>query len=114
MNEEIKKPKNLAECFRCLDGIIKESPDSEWFKNSEEKDAVSQSHHGLGQWIRNNWELWKEDSDLYQYFNKLGLHHSDDMSGVVLTSYHRHLNKKELELDGQINYYIDFWKKNSK
>ena len=113
MEEEINKPTNLSECFKCLDDIFKDSPDSDWFETSGESEVIAQSHHGLGQWIRNNWNLLSEESTLYQYFKKLGLKHADDMSGVILTSYHRHINKKELGLDEQIRQCIEFWKNNS-
>jgi len=49
---------------------------------------------------------------LCEYFTKLGLSHADDMAGVILTSYHRHLNEKDLNLDTQINHYMEFWKNN--
>lgn len=115
MNEKIK-PTKLSECFSLLDNIFSEAPDGDWFKEAEEEDAIAQSHHGLGMWIRNNWDLYKKDGPLYEYFTKLGLTHPDDMSGVILTSYHRHINNKEICLDGQIKYYIKFWKneKNNK
>ena len=109
---EIVKPIKLSECFKQLDEILNEAPDGDWFKEAEEDDAVNQSHHGLGTWIRNNWGLWEEDGQLHKYFTKLGLQHPDDMSSVILKSYHRHLNNKELGLDEQIKYYIKFWKKN--
>jgi len=112
-NKEIVIPKTLSECFEQLDGILKDSEDRDWFKSAEENDAIAQSHHGLGEWIRNNWGLWKGDNELHKYLLKLGLSHADDMSGVILTSYHRHLNKKELDLDAQINHYMDFWKNNA-
>ncbi len=110
-NEELINPKTLSECFEHLDGILEKSEDIDWFKGAAENDAIAQSHHGLGAWIRNNWGLWKGDNELYEYLKKLGLTHADDMSGIILTSYHRHLNKKDLDLEGQINHYIEFWKK---
>lgn len=103
-------PTKLSECFVQLDEILREAPDGDWFKEATENDAIAQSHHGLGTWIRNNWGLWEEDGQLNKYFTNLGLKHADDMSGVILTSYHRHLNEKELELDEQVKYYIEFWK----
>lgn len=112
MSEEIKIPNNLLECFEQLDAILIDSEDKDWFKSAEEEEAVAQSHHGLGRWIRNNWGLWSKESKLYDYLFKLELSHPDDMSSVILTSYHRHLNDKELELDEQIKFYIDYWKKN--
>jgi len=114
MSEEIKKPSSLSECFESLDKILSEAPDGDWFKSASEDEAITQSHHGLGQYIRNNWDLWVEESVLHQYFKNLGLHHADDMSGVILTSYHRHLNKKELGLDEQVKHYIEFWKRQGK
>ena len=114
MKEQINQPTSLSECFKQLDDIFSESPDADDWKKEDEKKAIASSHHGLGQWIRNNWKLWKGESILHQYFSKLGLHHADDMSAVILTSYHRHLNKKELELDEQIKHYIEFWKNNGK
>ena len=112
MNEEVTKPTSLSECFKHLEKVLSDSTDATWFKDTDESDAVAQSHHGLGQWIRNEWKLWEESSELHQYFKKLGLHHADDMSGVIITSYHRHLNEKEIELDSQIKGYIEFWKNN--
>lgn len=112
MSNEIKEPTTLSECFKQLDKIFENSEDGDWFKSAEERDAIVQSHHGLGQWIRNKWNLWEEESTLYQYFKKLGLHHPDDMSSVILTSYHRHINENEIELDSQIKKYIEFWKNN--
>ena len=61
-------------------------------------------------WIRNEWGLWKKESDMYNYFYKMGLWHADDMSSVILTSYHRFINGKELSLKEQINHYLDYWK----
>lgn len=112
MSEEIKIPNNLLECFEQLDKMLSDSEDADWFKATEEEEAISQSHHGLGRWIRNNWGLWSKDSKLYDYLLKLELSHPDDMSSVILTSYHRHLNDKELELDEQIKFYIEYWKEN--
>lgn len=111
-DKENTKPNNLSECFEYLDKMLDNSEDIEWFKTTSEDDAVIQSHHGLGRWMRNNWELWVEESNLHQYFRKLGLHHADDMSSVILTSYHRKLNDRELALDSQIKEYIEFWKEN--
>lgn len=110
MKEELQ-PNNLSECFKSLDKIISDADDADWFKNASEEEAVIKSHHGLGKWIRNNWGLWSKDSNLHSYFVNLGLTHPDDMSAVILTSYHRHLNNLELNLDAQVQHYIDFWNK---
>ena len=35
----------------------------------------------------------------------------DDMSGIILDSFWRHLNQKPIKLDEQVKYYQDYWKK---
>jgi hypothetical protein len=60
-------------------------------------------------WLRNNWGLWK-GSRLSKWFNEKGIQAPDDMSGIILDSFWRHLNGKPLKLDEQIKYYQDYWK----
>ena len=76
-------------------------------KSGSEEDMI-QYHHGLGRWIRNNWELWA-GSRLAKYFNDIGINHPDDMSGIILDSYWRQLNEKPIKLDEQIKYYQEYW-----
>jgi len=110
MEENVRNiPNNLEECYVELDAMSPEDSDN-WIKATE-KDAMGMAHHGLGQWLRNNWGLWC-GSTLKTYFEGLGLHHADDMSGVILTSYHRHKNGKDINLDEQVQHYKDFWAKN--
>lgn len=103
-------PSTLKECFEALDIIIG-AEDQEFIRNADEDEMVSQCHFGLGRWIRNNWGLWSHDSNLYRYFNNLGLEHPDDMSGVIMTSYWRHKHNQSLNLAEQIKYYQDYWDK---
>lgn len=81
------------------------------FKNKEEQTAIADIHLGTGRIIRNNWGLWSGKSKLAKYFNDLGIHHPDDMSGIILTSLHRKLNNKPIELDKQVREYQLFWEK---
>ena len=67
-------------------------------------------HSGTGQWIRNNWGLWDEDSELSQFFHSIDIHHADDMSAIILTTTHRILNRKPIDLKGQVERYIAYWK----
>ena len=64
-------------------------------------------------WMRNNWRLWG-GSRLSKYFNELEINHPDDMSGIILVSYHRHINNKDIKLQEQIKYYQDYWEKTKK
>jgi hypothetical protein len=61
--------------------------------------------------IRNSWGLWRGDSGIAKYLRNLGLNHPDDMSSIILTSFHRYLNRIDIKLDEQIKYYKDYWEK---
>lgn len=119
-------PETLEETFLWLDKFLQ---DKELFKETPEKEMMGMAHHGLGRWLRNKWYLWwsekfaiesiEEKDSLYpqtkptlnSYFESLGIHHADDMSGIVLVSYHRHLNDKPIELEKQVEKTINFYKK---
>jgi hypothetical protein len=100
-------PKSIDECIISLNKTLPDSTRRKFSKMKEEE-AVSSSHFGLGMWLRNKWGLWA-GTRLTVYFNKLGIFHPDDMSGIILTSYHRSLNNIEIKLDAQVKYYQDYW-----
>ncbi len=104
-------PKDLLECFDELKKWGENDPQELIeFKSTPEKEIRGIYHHTLGREIRNEWGLWRK-SDLYKYFETMGLHHPDDMSGVILLSFHRHLNGKDLQLAEQILEYKNYWQK---
>jgi hypothetical protein len=105
-------PTDLTSCFSVMDTIMgrSEPKEFEWFKNTDEDEVTTTTHHGFGRWIRNNWGLWDKESPLHQYFNKLGLWHADDMSSLIIKSYHRHINKKEINLKEQVDHYLEYWR----
>lgn len=100
-------PKNLEECFDVLKSKLKQEEIAFIKANA---DNVVSLHHSLGQKLRNDWGLWG-DSDLNRYFGNLGICHPDDISSIILHSFHRHLNDKPLELEQLIEKYQDYWKK---
>jgi hypothetical protein len=107
-------PKNLNDAISYLDCTWSDV-DKEEFKNKNEEDAVAELHFGTGLAIRNNWELWKRGKNrLELFFNIRGISHPDDISSIILTSFHRHLNNKDIELKAQIKYYKQYWKKAKK
>ena len=60
--------------------------------------------------IRNAWKLWAEEKNsLVKYFNSIGIDHPDDMSSIILTSFHRQLNNVDINLDSQIERYKKYW-----
>lgn len=101
-------PKNLDDCFKTLVKLF--SPEEiEKVKNKTEENMNSY-HHGTGRWLRNEWGLW-QDSRLAKWFNEKGIHHADDMSGIILASFWRDINSEPIKLDEQIKYYQDYWTK---
>lgn len=106
--ETEKSPENLEECFAALDEVSSDS-DRRYFKSQKKGDASACFHHTLGRSLRNGWNLWDESAPLHKYFLNSGIFHADDMSGIIIDSYHRYLNGKDIDLDGQIKFYKDFW-----
>jgi len=87
-------PIDLPDCMRQLDSIL--TPENkEWILSVEEKDFLSRTHLALGMWIRNNWGLWA-GSHLANYFDEQGIHHPDDMSGVILRCYYHYVRGKKV------------------
>jgi hypothetical protein len=105
-------PKDLEECFIELEKSLIDE-DYLAIKNGKEEDMVSY-HHSLGRDLRNEWGLWKGDSDLCKWFNEKGIHHPDDMSAIILDSFWRHINNELIELEEQIKEYQDYWKEANK
>jgi hypothetical protein len=101
-------PRDLDDALTEVDRIMGVKGRADVMKASE-SDMI-QYHFGLGQWMRNYWGLWK-GLRLAQYFEQLGIHHPDDMSGIILDSYWRKIHGKPIDLEGQVRYYQDYWKK---
>lgn len=101
-------PKNLEETFAELEKLLKKNDKKEILKISEQ-DFLSSQHFALGLYIRNEWGLWKK-SRLYNYFIEKNLFHPDDISTVILKHYYCKKKKLGFYLEGEINYYIEYWK----
>lgn len=106
--ESVYIPKNLEECFIELHKILTKEQLEE-FKNVKEEE-VAKYHFDIGIWVRNNWQLWSPRSRLRKYFNEMGIFHPDDMSSMILTSFHRYLSNKDIKLDEQIRQHQNYWK----
>jgi hypothetical protein len=100
-------PKDLDDSFARLKKLlapevlkeIKRIPETDMFRY----------HFGFGLNIRNGWGLWK-GSRLSRWFNAKGIHHPDDMSGIILDSFWRHLHHQPTKLDEQIKSYQAHWR----
>jgi len=102
-------PRNLEECFKQIDLFWTDSLKIE-VKNMSEDDFGASAHFGFGRWMRNNWGLWG-GSRLKVFFNEMKIHHPDDMSGIIIKSYHRYLTGRSINLESQTKYYQEYWKK---
>ncbi|MEL7023278.1 MAG: DUF6794 domain-containing protein [Pseudomonadota bacterium] len=97
-DEDAPIPTTMEEAFAALDAMLSEQ-DKEQIRSDEECEMI-RLHFGLGMWMRNNWGLW-QGSALADLLTEKGIHHPDDMSGVILASYWRYLNDLPIELTAQ-------------
>jgi hypothetical protein len=107
---KIYVPRSLEDSFAELKKMLHPDLLKEIKEGPEE--GMIRYHMGLGMWMRNNWGLWG-GSRLAKYFNGIGIFHPDDMSGVILDSFWRHLNGRPLRLEEQVAYYQRFWQVNA-
>ena len=108
--EGVYIPIDLNDCFKQLDSFWADSIKIQ-IREMSEDEFTAKSHFGIGLWMRNNWRLFG-GSRLSKYFIDLSIFHPDDMSGIVLTSYHRYLLGQDIKLEEQVSYYKEYWKKN--
>jgi len=107
---QLDMPTTLEECYEILGNWA--GPDGvEEFKES----SAASYHHNVGRTIRNQWGLWhnpdsdKPETPIHKYLVNLGLHHADDMSGLILESFHRHLLGQPIDVEGQVKKYQEYW-----
>lgn len=74
------------------------------FKTVQEEVAAKKLHFSLGRWIIHNWGFY-EGSRLSHHLKKIGVGHPDDQAKVLITAYHRYLNKKPLDIKKLADYY---------
>lgn len=100
-------PGDLDACFPALRNEVSPELVSE-IENLGGEDEMSRYHLNLGLWIRNNW-VHPRGSPLALHFNDIGIYHPDDMSGIILTSFWRHLHAQPLRVKEQVKYYQEYW-----
>jgi hypothetical protein len=103
---DLKAVRTIEEALWAIIATSSSDMIEDW-KNIDE-DSMWEYHHGFGTWVRNKFGLW-EGGRLKAVFNLKGIHHADDMSGIILTTLHRRLHGKEIKLEEQVKHYRDFW-----
>ena len=93
-------PKDLGDAFAQLNRLISKESKAK-FKKANETIAVRKLHFSFGRWMIYNWSFY-EGSRFSDYLRKLGIYDPDDMARFVMTTYHRNLNKKPLNVKALI------------
>jgi len=101
-------PNTLEEA---IDLIIKgNTPETlEYIKSITEEEFIGEAHHSLGRNLRNEWGLWHNENPLCKWFTEQGITVGDDRCGIILDSFHRKICGKDIDLNGQIKHYKNFW-----
>lgn len=98
---ETQSTEILQRCFTALKKTLKPDDLTE-FKAKKEQELI-EYHFSIGRWLRSGdiRRIWSP-SALLDYCYKNGISHPDIISGIILTSFHRYLNGKDINLAGQI------------
>lgn len=97
-------PKDLSEAFKELQELAKkESIDK--FKNAEESFVIPRIHMGLGRWIILHWNLY-DGSRIGHIVKEYGVSYPDDQAIFILTTFHRHLNNKPLNIEALVERLV--------
>lgn len=100
-------PSNIDEALMYFEKRWSEKS-KESFRNMPEDKAVSAQHFGVGLWIRNNWVRGDRNPVFYNYFKSMGVSEPDYISGIVLTTLHRKLNNRDIDLKTQLTNCQDY------
>ncbi len=99
-------PKDLDDAFSELIRLSeKEAIDK--FTAAPEEIIATKLKGGLGRWMLINWGF-HEGSRLSHHIRTLGIQHPEDMAQFLLVSFHRYLNKKPLDVEGQAAIYQQY------
>jgi hypothetical protein len=102
-------PTTLDEAIEALATLLSEEDRVTIAKMSENE--VSRLYHSLGQWIRNNWNLWI-GGPLLEHMKSLGFIHPDDMSSSIIREFWARMNGVPSKITEEIEEYKQFWEKN--
>lgn len=59
--------------------------------------------------IYKDFDLWNQNSKLCKSFFELGIFEPQDMNHIILTSLHRKLNNKDIQLELQVKNYLKYY-----
>lgn len=108
---KIKQPKDLREALSILNEQYNDKEeDLNYFKSLPDGNGV---HFTFGMWLRNNWLLWEQKTPIVVWFkNTYGIYNADDISGIILDTWHRQLNGLTPRVEELVTKYKAHWEKN--
>lgn len=106
--DEDEPPRTLEEAHLKLEKIFSKDDLADIDAMKSERD-MARYHLGLGMGMRNSWGLWG-GGPLAQHMNKLGFHHPDDMSGVILATFWCKRHQEDFRLEERAAYFAAYWK----
>ena len=98
-------PVDLKECLVALDNYLSPEDQNEMLAYDESSLMLAYDL-SLGNYIRNNWNLYDDEAQLVVYFNDMCIREPRQMSNIILVSYHRMKSKKLVNLGEQISSLI--------
>jgi hypothetical protein len=76
------------------------------------KEEMTKYHFSTGINIRNAWGLWDKNSTLHKhFFERFGLQHADDMSGLIFDCFKHFINNEEWNIKDKLLRYVVHWSK---
>ncbi|MCB0570119.1 MAG: hypothetical protein KDC66_10165 [Phaeodactylibacter sp.] len=93
-------PKDISDAIAQLNKLVDRESKAK-FKSVSEDEAVHKLYFSFGRWITLNWGFY-EGSRLSDALRRMGVYHPDDMSQLIIRSFHRSLNQKPIDVKGQV------------
>ena len=78
-----------------------------------DEEVDRKTHASLGRWIDHKWQI-SDGSRISYYFYRMGVPSPEYTIGIIITSYHRYLHKKDLKLKEQVAYFKALWEEKKK
>lgn len=113
-----KKPKSLDEAVDIIidDNLLDMGRIITMIEQTEAKYGNADSiggmvHHGLGRYIRNDWNLWfNEPGDkLAEWFTANQINHGDDRSGAIIEAFQEKVMGRKFDLDAYKARIKEHW-----
>lgn len=71
--------------------------------------ALACAHHSGGQYIRNAWSLWDQDTPLLRDMKAKGLFHADDISSAIIMEAIADMFGERFDLEAHVRHCREHW-----